>query len=192
MSSDVPPPRRRDATATRAAILAAAVEEFTEYGYTGAGVRQIAERAGVTAMLINRYFGSKEKLFAEVVDTSFAPPTVVATETDDIARDLGRALAAQTAQDDPQLAPFLLMLRSAADPKAAEIIREGIENHVGHRFAGLLAGPNADARAQVGLSLVAGIWLMRKVLAIPALTALDDESLGDLLARMFAAVTDDR
>jgi AcrR family transcriptional regulator len=192
MSSDVPAPRRRDATATRAAILAAAVEEFTEYGYTGAGVRQIAERAGVTAMLINRYFGSKEKLFAEVVDTSFAPPTVVATETDDLARDLGRALAAQTAQDAPQLAPFLLMLRSAADPKAAEIIREGIENHVGHRFAGLLAGPNADARAQVGLSLVAGIWLMRKVLAIPALTALDDESLGDLLARMFAAVTDDR
>ncbi|MFJ9043447.1 helix-turn-helix domain-containing protein [Streptomyces sp. NPDC102347] len=57
------PVRRRDAAATREAILAAAVMEFTEHAYARAGVRQIAERAGVTAMLINRYFGSKERLF---------------------------------------------------------------------------------------------------------------------------------
>ncbi|MFI1801447.1 TetR/AcrR family transcriptional regulator [Streptomyces sp. NPDC020379] len=57
------PARRRDGAATREAILAAGVVEFTEHGYAGAGVRQIAERAGVTAMMINRYFGSEEGLF---------------------------------------------------------------------------------------------------------------------------------
>ncbi len=54
--------------------------EFTEHGYAGDGVRQIAERAGVTAMRINRYFGSKEGLFAQAVDRAFAPPTVVGDE----------------------------------------------------------------------------------------------------------------
>ncbi|MEW2296548.1 helix-turn-helix domain-containing protein [Streptomyces sp. NPDC006743] len=50
--------RKRDGAVTREAILQAAVVEFTEHGYARAGVRQIAERAGVTAMMINRYFGS--------------------------------------------------------------------------------------------------------------------------------------
>lgn len=45
---------------------------FTASGYDGVGVREIAAGAGVTAMLVNRYFGSKEQLFAEAVDTSFA------------------------------------------------------------------------------------------------------------------------
>ncbi|MFG2357450.1 hypothetical protein [Streptomyces sp. NPDC048521] len=31
----------------------------------------------MSAMMVNRYFGSKENLFAEVVDTSFTPRTVV-------------------------------------------------------------------------------------------------------------------
>jgi AcrR family transcriptional regulator len=182
-------PRRRDATATRAAILAAAVAEFTEHGYAGAGVRQIAERAGVTAMLINRYFGSKEQLFAEAVDTSFGPPTIVGrSNAGDLAGDLGRTLAARTAPGATPLDPFLLMLRSASDPKAAAIIRAGIERHVGERFAGLLDGPDNHARAQVGLSLVAGVLLMRTVIATTALQGFDDERLAALLGEMFAPV----
>src|SRR5690349_1062529 len=68
--------RIRDAAATRAAILLSAVTAFTRHGYDGVGVREIAEAAGVTAMLVNRYFGSKENLFAEVVDTPSAPRTL--------------------------------------------------------------------------------------------------------------------
>ena len=61
------PARRRNAAATREAILASAREAFARVGYDGAGVREIAAGAGVTAMLVNRYFGSKEQLFAEVI-----------------------------------------------------------------------------------------------------------------------------
>jgi AcrR family transcriptional regulator len=49
-------PRRRNALPARKA--------FARAGYDGAGVREIASGADVTAMLINRYFGSKERLFA--------------------------------------------------------------------------------------------------------------------------------
>src|SRR5712672_567507 len=62
------PVRRRDAGATREAILASARLAFIRSGYDGAGVREIAEGAGVTAMLVNRYFGSKERLFADVAE----------------------------------------------------------------------------------------------------------------------------
>ncbi|HEV7965751.1 MAG TPA: helix-turn-helix domain-containing protein, partial [Actinoplanes sp.] len=60
-----PPARPRNAAATRAAILASARRNFARAGYDGVGVREIAGGAGVTAMLVNRYFGSKEQLFAE-------------------------------------------------------------------------------------------------------------------------------
>src|ERR1700754_4940088 len=71
------PPRRRDATATRKAILASAREAFARLGYDGAGVREIAAGAGVTAMLVNRYFGSKERLFAEAIAATMAKPTIL-------------------------------------------------------------------------------------------------------------------
>src|SRR6516165_11042415 len=61
------PRRRRDAAATREAILEAATGRFAAQGYERAGVREIAADAGVTAALVNRYFGSKEGLFAEVI-----------------------------------------------------------------------------------------------------------------------------
>ena len=64
----VSPRRGRDAAATREAILEAATRRFANDGYQRAGVREIAADAGVTAALVNRYFGSKEKLFAEVIE----------------------------------------------------------------------------------------------------------------------------
>ena len=60
-----------DAAATRAAIFEAATRRFAYQGYEHAGVREIAADAGVDAAMVNRYFGSKEGLFAEVVEHAF-------------------------------------------------------------------------------------------------------------------------
>ncbi|MFF4693904.1 TetR/AcrR family transcriptional regulator [Streptomyces sp. NPDC001307] len=183
-------PRRRDAAATREAILAAAVVEFTEHGYDRAGVRQIAERAGVTAMMINRYFGSKQGLFTEAVDRLFGPPTVVGTESRGLTGAMARSLAERTSAGAERLDPFLLMLRSASDPEAAAILRQGIETHVGARLAGLIGGPEAELRAQLGLALAAGTWLLRTVVGVGALADADDDRLAELLAAMLQPVTD--
>jgi AcrR family transcriptional regulator len=48
-------------------ILEAAGETFAEYGYRGATVRRICERAGVNIAAINYYFGGKERLYSEVL-----------------------------------------------------------------------------------------------------------------------------
>lgn len=187
----VEPGRHRDAAGTREAILKAAVVEFTDHGYARAGVRQIAERAGVTAMMINRYFGSKEGLFAEAVDRSSAPPTVVPEERDGLAGAVARSLAERTAPGAERLDPFLLMLRSASDPVAAPIVRRGIEAHVGARFARLIGGGEADLRAELGLALVSGTWLLRAIIGTDALTAVDNDRLAALLTRMLSPITHD-
>lgn len=55
-------------TSTRQAILDAAVSEFWEHGYRGASVRKICTRAGTSSNAIAYHFGSKEKLYQEILD----------------------------------------------------------------------------------------------------------------------------
>lgn len=75
--SAVPPParsagRQRDAARTRAEILDVATREFARLGYTGARVDEIAARMRTTKRMIYYYFGSKEKLFTEVLERAYA------------------------------------------------------------------------------------------------------------------------
>jgi AcrR family transcriptional regulator len=65
-------PRRRDAAATREALLAAGTELFAERGYDGAPVALIAARAGVNKAMINYHFGGKRKLYLAIVGATFA------------------------------------------------------------------------------------------------------------------------
>ena len=47
---------------------------------TEASVREIAAGAGVTAMLVNRYFGSKEQLFSEVAARTMSESILMSPE----------------------------------------------------------------------------------------------------------------
>ncbi|PBC50018.1 TetR family transcriptional regulator [Rhodococcus sp. ACS1] len=175
--SSTPPKRVRNAAATREAILRSAVIAFTRHGYDGVGVREIAQSAGVTAMLVNRYFGSKEQLFTEAVDTAFAPRTVLSDNPATLAGDVAARLVERTAPESEHLDPFLLMLRSASNPRAAEIVRAGVERHAGRYLSELLEGPDADERAMLAHSVIAGFWLMRKMLGSTALVTADPDEL---------------
>lgn len=53
---------------TRQAILDAAVAEFWAHGYKGASVRDICAQAGASSNAITYHFGSKEKLYQEILD----------------------------------------------------------------------------------------------------------------------------
>jgi AcrR family transcriptional regulator len=59
----VPP----DSTASRARLLAAAFEEFAQYGLAGARVNRIAEAAQANKRLIYVYYGNKGQLFNTVL-----------------------------------------------------------------------------------------------------------------------------
>jgi len=63
--------RVRDPERTSAAILAAAVREFTEKGFAGARVDGIAKRAGANKRMLYHYFGDKEALYLAVLESAY-------------------------------------------------------------------------------------------------------------------------
>ncbi len=63
--------RLRDADRSQNTILAAARDEFAEYGLGGARMDRIAERAGLNKRLIYYYFEDKEKLFQAVLEQAY-------------------------------------------------------------------------------------------------------------------------
>lgn len=60
--------RAAQAEATRAALIKAARTLFTERGYHDVGIREFAEKAGVTRGAFYHHFGDKESLFLAVFD----------------------------------------------------------------------------------------------------------------------------
>ncbi|MBR2766218.1 MAG: TetR/AcrR family transcriptional regulator [Blautia sp.] len=60
----------RDKTTTHVRVLAAAREEFMEYGYEDASMRRIGERCGMTAAGLYRHCRDKAGLFGELVSPS--------------------------------------------------------------------------------------------------------------------------
>jgi AcrR family transcriptional regulator len=64
------PLRREQAEQTRAAILAAAGDLFTELGWDGTSMGKIATRAGVSMETVYSGFGSKSKLLTAVMDVA--------------------------------------------------------------------------------------------------------------------------
>ena len=61
----------RDPERTRGAILAAATQEFTANGLTGARVDAIAQRARVNKRMIYHYFGDKDGLYLAVLEATY-------------------------------------------------------------------------------------------------------------------------
>jgi TetR/AcrR family transcriptional regulator len=59
--------RRRNPALTARDILMAAREEFCEYGFDGARVDRIAERAAANKRLLYHYYGNKEALYSAVL-----------------------------------------------------------------------------------------------------------------------------
>jgi AcrR family transcriptional regulator len=182
------PRRQRNAAATRQAILQSARQAFAKAGYAGAGVREIASGAGVTAMLVNRYFGSKERLFAEAVAESMATTSVLAPQIASAGisgKAIATALVGITKADAVPLEGFQIMLRSAASQSAARIGREQIERHHQKRIAAALQGALAPQRAAIMLSLIAGFQVMRQMIELSALAKADAQTLVKVLAPLF-------
>jgi AcrR family transcriptional regulator len=61
-------PRGADANHTKQRILESALSLFGERGVDGASIRDIGAFAGVTLATVHHYFGTKEELYAAVID----------------------------------------------------------------------------------------------------------------------------
>ena len=184
------PKRPRNAALTREAILQSALVAFSRHGYDGIGVREIAQAAGVTAVLVNRYFGSKEELFAATVERSFADRMLIDGDLATLAERMAAVVVSKSETGAEPLDPFRLLLRSAPNPRAAEILRDSIARHYERPLKDLLQGPRAGQRAGMILALIAGFQLWRKVIGSKALSDANVASLSGDLKTMFQRLID--
>jgi len=156
-------PRGRNAAATRQAILEAAKASFMCEGYEQVGVREIAGRAGVDPALVNRYFGSKEGLFAEAVASKFDLGALFEGDRATLGERLARYVLLKKAPGD-EYDPLVALLRSTSCEAPARMLREALQEGFVKPLAARLEGPDALQRAELVGSTLLGLLVHRTVI----------------------------
>ena len=124
-------------------------------------MREIAARAGVDPALINRYFGSKEGLFSEVIGGKFDLRHIAGDDLDSLGESMLRAIVKQKNGDGHD--PLRALLRSFSSEVAREKLRAAIIQGFVEPLAARLSGPNARERAELVGSTLLGILVYRAV-----------------------------
>jgi AcrR family transcriptional regulator len=181
VTSEAPEHRRRDASATKAALLRAAQELFTERGYERTTVRDIADRAGVNQALLFRYFGSKEELFHVVLATESRVLVAESPAEQVLAKTLARMLNRDT--DAPQESVWLAALRSSGHDGAADAIRKQLGQDYLRVLGSLTDAEDADLRVDLVLAWLVGLGTLRSVVRKEPLVSADPADIARLVLR---------
>ncbi len=123
---DPSPMEKRSGTIMR--ILEAAANVFSESGFSGARMDEIAERAGVNKAMIYYHIGDKETLYAEVINN------VIGNTAETIAREIKgvrepqeklriyiRTLA-RNIDNNPQVAPIMMREVASGGKHLPEVV----------------------------------------------------------------------
>ncbi len=156
-------PRRRDAEATRAAILEAAKRQFAQLGYDRAGLRDIAGEAGVDVALIKRYFGGKEALFVEALKASFHPDRLRSWDRRTLPRDVAVMMAESAHAGEEGAQGFQFLLRAATSPTTAPLLSLAVQERFLGPIRDWLGGEDAQARARVLAAIYIGFLVERLI-----------------------------
>jgi AcrR family transcriptional regulator len=163
LALDRPLARKRDADATRAAILAAAKTHFARSGYEGGYLRDIAADAGVDAALINRYFGGKDGLFAAALKDSIRPDAISQWERQTFGRDIAKMMANHAHHDNDRMHAFQFLLRAATSPATAPLLNEAVQDRFMAPIRSWIGGEQAEARARIVASVFIGLLVERLI-----------------------------
>jgi AcrR family transcriptional regulator len=155
--------RKRDAEATRGAILEAAKRQFAAQGYDRAGLRDIAGEAGVDVALIKRYFGGKEPLFIEALKASFAPGRLSGWNRATFAQDIAERMAESAHAGEEATQRFQFLLRAATSPTTAPLLSVAIQERFLAPIRDWIGGDDADVRARVVAALFIGLLVERLI-----------------------------
>ncbi|HEX4199825.1 MAG TPA: TetR family transcriptional regulator [Caulobacteraceae bacterium] len=160
---DRAPPRKRDAEATRAAILEAAKGQFARLGYDRAALRDIAAEAGADVSLIKRYFGGKEALFTAALKASFRPGGFKHWDRGAFPREVAELMAGPVPADETSTHSFQFLLRAATSPTTAPLLSLAVQDRFLAPIREWLGGEDAPARARVLAAVFIGFLVERLV-----------------------------
>lgn len=187
----VPAPKRRRGrprageSDARERILAAAIDEFGELGYDAATVRGIAARAGVDSALVHHHFGTKADLFGEAIGAPMRPdialPEILAGPRQDVGERIIRYVLESWEQPEVRKRGVMLLRTVIGNKLTTPLLAGFLSRELLGRVAKALDVEDAELRASLVASQIAGMLVARYVLRFPALA---DASVDDLVARV--------
>jgi AcrR family transcriptional regulator len=173
---------------TKAGILNAAKQAFTELGYSGAGLREIAAIANVNSALLVRYFGSKAGLFEAVLIDSVDIGELLCGDRE----AFGKRVAAHLVDDNFKLKASSLIAFPTNDEIGMQMVVDIKEKYVLQPLIAWLGPPDERARAyQIGLMVAALATYFQQSPLVPKTEGLD-ESMVAWFAQSVQLIVDRR
>lgn len=172
--------RRSGTGSTRQAVLDAARAQFALHGFAATTIRRIASEAAVDPSQVIQFFGSKDQLFAAVMDipasvldrfdTAFEGPD------DHLGERVVRSYLEAWEGSAEESEPLMAMLRGAiVNEQAKNQLREFIHYRLLQGAGG--RGEDAMLRAGLAAAMLVGIITSRQIIGVPILLAADTETL---------------
>jgi AcrR family transcriptional regulator len=187
----VPTPKRRRGrprggeSDSRDRIIAAAVDEFGELGYDGSTTRGIAARAGVDSALVHHYFGTKADLFAETVGAPMRPdidiPALLEGPVDGLGERIVRYILEAWERPETRKRGILLLRTGLGNRLTTPLLAGFLQRELFARIAARLGTADAELRAGLVASQIAGLLIARYLLQLPALV---EAGVDELVARV--------
>ncbi|WP_245672258.1 TetR/AcrR family transcriptional regulator [Nocardia anaemiae] len=173
--------RRPGRSGAREDILAAARARFAEIGFDKTSIRAVAADAGVDPALVHHYFGTKQQLFAAVVELPIDPEATLrlieAAPLDRLGETiLGSVVAVWDSPAGPGIVAAVRSILAGGDTALA---RTFVLDVVLERVRMRIAKPEDDGRARVALvgTQMIGVLVARKILEIEPLASMPSPEL---------------
>ncbi|MDQ0828813.1 AcrR family transcriptional regulator [Streptomyces achromogenes] len=153
-----PAPVRRDAEATRAAILRAARYLLARQAHADITLKAVAERAGVSAPLVLKYFGNKDALFARVMSFQEDADALLDAPLERLGRHMVRHVL--VSQRERGADPLLRIAFAPLHGDHGDVLRANFRTQVTERLAARLTGAHRGVRAELAVAALLGLGVM--------------------------------
>ncbi len=168
--------RRPGRSGAKEAILEAARTRFADTGFGKTSIRAIAADAGVDPALVHHYFGTKQQLFAKVVEMPVDPEITLRAIDAAPLEQLGETIvrAVVSVWDSPAGAGVVAMVRSFLGGTGPSLTRTFLLEVVLERIRSRIATPEDDGRLRVNLaaSQMVGLLVARKIALLEPMASL--------------------
>ncbi|PWI13415.1 TetR family transcriptional regulator [Streptomyces sp. Act143] len=167
-------PARRDAEATKAAILKSARYLLARHAHADITLKDVAERAGVSPPLILKYFGNKDALFARVMSFEADARALLDAPPHELGRHMVRHVL--ESQRERGADPLLRIAFAPLHGAQGDILRANFRTQVTEHLAARLPGPDAGLRAELAVGTLLGLGVMYGIARGPHLreSAIED------------------
>jgi len=179
--------KKGDAAVTRGRILAAAQQVFSKQGYSEAGIRDIANKLGLSTTILFRYFGTKAGLFEAALRDALDIEHIFPPRD-----QFGQFIADWLADPDLDMGPHVMIVLATGHEEAREIAARLLQELAITPLAEWLGAPDAEARARQIIALSSAFVLYTFQLTVSSGRKELDPSMVAWLAQSVQSLVDSR